>query len=87
MYVSSSIARFCPFLTSILAWCVEGAKILELCQKGDKLLDEELAKVYKGKKIQKGASEIFSFQNGKSSVLIYGLKASLTPPPSPPTPT
>lgn len=45
-----------PCLTSILAWCVEGAKILELCQKGDKLLDEELAKVYKGKKIQKGAS-------------------------------
>lgn len=35
-------------------WCVEGAKILELCQKGDKLLDEEITKVYKGKKISKG---------------------------------
>lgn len=35
-------------------WCVEGAKIIELCEKGDKLLDEEIAKVYKGKKITKG---------------------------------
>jgi len=35
-------------------WCVEGEKILEICQKGDKLLDEEVAKVYKGKKISKG---------------------------------
>jgi hypothetical protein len=41
---------------SLLAQCVEGAKIIELCQQGDKLLEEELAKVYKGKKIQKGAS-------------------------------
>ncbi|PLN81227.1 curved DNA-binding protein [Aspergillus taichungensis] len=41
-------------LEAVGSWCVEGAKILELCQKGDKLLDEELAKVYKGKKIQKG---------------------------------
>lgn len=35
-------------------WCIEGEKILEICQKGDKLLDEEVAKVYKGKKISKG---------------------------------
>lgn len=34
--------------------CVEGANIVELCEKGDKLLDEEVAKVYKGKKITKG---------------------------------
>jgi len=33
---------------------VEGAKILELCQKGDKLLGEEVSKVYKGKKVSKG---------------------------------
>ncbi|KAI5300701.1 Curved DNA-binding protein (42 kDa protein) [Ascosphaera atra] len=37
-----------------LGWCVEGAKIVELCQKGDALLDEEIAKVFKGKKITKG---------------------------------
>lgn len=27
---------------------------MEICQKGDQLLDEEIAKVYKGKKINKG---------------------------------
>ena len=37
-------------------WCTEGAKIVELCQRGDKLLDDEIAKVYKGKKINKGIS-------------------------------
>jgi methionine aminopeptidase len=37
-------------------WCVEGANILELCEKGDKLLEDEVAKVYKGKKIPKGQS-------------------------------
>lgn len=28
---------------------------MAICQKGDKLLDEEVAKVYKGKKISKGS--------------------------------
>lgn len=36
--------------------CVEGAKIVDICEKGDKLLDEEVAKVYKGKKISKGVA-------------------------------
>lgn len=27
---------------------------MELCQKGDQLLEEEIAKVYKGKKVSKG---------------------------------
>ena len=36
-----SLAR----LTHPLGWCTEGAKIVEICQKGDKLLDEEIAKV------------------------------------------
>lgn len=39
------------------AKCVEGAKIIELCQQGDKLLEEEISKVYKGKKIQKGTPQ------------------------------
>ncbi|KAL1961141.1 hypothetical protein VTO42DRAFT_3086 [Malbranchea cinnamomea] len=42
-------------LEAVSGWCVEGAKIVELCEKGDKLLDEEIAKVYKGK-ITKGIS-------------------------------
>jgi len=35
-------------------WCKEGANIVELCERGDKLLDDEVSKVYKGKKITKG---------------------------------
>ncbi|KAB8345893.1 hypothetical protein FH972_022948 [Carpinus fangiana] len=38
----------------LLKATVPGAKIVEICQKGDKLLDEEVAKVFKGKKITKG---------------------------------
>ena len=41
-------------LDSVRDWCIEGAKILTICERGDKLLDEEVAKVYKGKKIAKG---------------------------------
>ncbi|KPI45594.1 Curved DNA-binding protein [Cyphellophora attinorum] len=41
-------------LESVSGWLTDGAKIVELCEKGDKLLDEEIAKVYKGKKISKG---------------------------------
>ncbi|KAI5286229.1 Curved DNA-binding protein (42 kDa protein), partial [Ascosphaera acerosa] len=41
-------------LAAVTGWCVEGAKIVEICQKGDQLLDEEIAKVFKGKKITKG---------------------------------
>jgi len=41
-------------LEAVTGWCVEGANIIEVCEKGDKLLEEEVAKVYKGKKIAKG---------------------------------
>jgi len=43
-------------LEAIFELSVEGSKILELCQKGDRLLEEEISKVYKGKKISKGIS-------------------------------
>ncbi|KAL8944220.1 MAG: hypothetical protein Q9211_000689 [Gyalolechia sp. 1 TL-2023] len=43
-------------LEAVSGWCVEGAQVLSLCQRGDKLLEEEIAKVYKGKKISKGIS-------------------------------
>ncbi|KAK4919362.1 hypothetical protein LTR66_016804 [Elasticomyces elasticus] len=39
---------------TVSGWLTEGAKIIDLCTKGDKLLEEEITKVYKGKKIQKG---------------------------------
>ncbi|KAI9826311.1 MAG: Curved DNA-binding protein (42 kDa protein) [Thelocarpon impressellum] len=41
-------------LAAVTGWCTEGNKILTICERGDKLLDEETAKVYKGKKISKG---------------------------------
>ncbi|KAM0704657.1 hypothetical protein Q7P35_007443 [Cladosporium inversicolor] len=43
-------------LKAVSGWCTEGAKVVEICQKGDKLLEEEIAKVYKGKSITKGIS-------------------------------
>ncbi|KAI9832674.1 MAG: hypothetical protein M1819_004259 [Sarea resinae] len=43
-------------LEAVTGWCVEGETILKLCERGDKLLEEEIAKVYKGKKISKGIS-------------------------------
>ena len=43
-------------LKQVKAECKVGVSLLELCQKGDKLLEEETGKVYKGKKIAKGIS-------------------------------
>lgn len=39
--------------------CVPGAKIVEVCQKGDQLMEEEVAKVYRGKKVTKGTTQSF----------------------------
>lgn len=41
-------------LEAVTALCVAGEKIVTICEKGDKLLEEEIAKVYRGKKIAKG---------------------------------
>jgi methionine aminopeptidase len=41
-------------LVKVKEACVAGANLLEICQKGDSLLEEETGKVYKGKKIAKG---------------------------------
>lgn len=43
-------------LETVTGWCVAGEKILTICERGDKLLGEEVAKVYKGKKVSKGIS-------------------------------
>lgn len=48
------VAERLQFTDHIVGWCTEGAKIVELCQKGDALLAEEIAKVYKDKKTVKG---------------------------------
>ncbi|KFH48005.1 Curved DNA-binding protein-like protein [Hapsidospora chrysogenum ATCC 11550] len=43
-------------LDAVSKLCVPGAKIVEVCQKGDKLMEEEIDKVYRGKKVNKGFS-------------------------------
>lgn len=43
-------------LEAVTAWCTEGANILSICKKGDAMLEAEVGKVYKGKKIPKGIS-------------------------------
>lgn len=48
------LIRFIRSNIRYIALCLEGEKIVEICQKGDQLLEEEIAKVYKGKKIAKG---------------------------------
>ncbi|KKF95684.1 Curved DNA-binding protein [Ceratocystis fimbriata CBS 114723] len=41
-------------LAAVKKLCVPGAKISEICEKGDEILTEEISKVYRGKKINKG---------------------------------
>lgn len=48
------LAKVCKLATE-----GDGATILSLCEQGDKLLEEECAKVYKGKKISKGGFLFF----------------------------
>ncbi|EOO04397.1 putative curved dna-binding protein [Phaeoacremonium minimum UCRPA7] len=43
-------------LAAVKELCVAGAKIVTICEKGDKLIEEEVGKVYRGKKINKGFS-------------------------------
>lgn len=43
-------------LAEVSKLVVPGAKIVDICQQGDKLLEEEISKVYRGKKINKGLS-------------------------------
>nr|XP_036578212.1 curved dna-binding protein (42 kda protein) [Colletotrichum truncatum]KAF6785413.1 curved dna-binding protein (42 kda protein) [Colletotrichum truncatum] len=43
-------------LAAVAELCVPGEKIVTICEKGDKLIEEELAKVYRGKKVNKGFS-------------------------------
>jgi len=47
-------------LAEVSKLCVAGSKIVDICEKGDKLIEEELAKVYRGKKITKGAWQLCS---------------------------
>jgi hypothetical protein len=41
-------------LEAVTKLCAADEKIVTICEKGDKLLEEEIGKVYRGKKIVKG---------------------------------
>lgn len=41
-------------MVEVLKLCVVGSKIVDICEKGDKFIEEEVVKVYCGKKIIKG---------------------------------
>ncbi|PNY26457.1 Curved DNA-binding protein [Tolypocladium capitatum] len=41
-------------LAAVSKLCVPGEKIVSICQQGDKLIEEEIAKVYRGNKVTKG---------------------------------
>lgn len=41
-------------LEHVTGLCKEGEKIVTICEQGDKYLEAEIAKVFKGKKIEKG---------------------------------
>jgi len=43
-------------LDAVTKLCVAGSKIVDICTSGDKFLEEEIAKVYRGKKLAKGFS-------------------------------
>jgi len=41
-------------LAAVSKLCVAGEKIVTICDKGDKLIEEEISKVWRGKKVSKG---------------------------------
>ncbi len=67
-------------LDAVTQLCVAGEKIVTICEKGDKLLDEEVSKVYRGKKIPKGARFEPSYRPGAR---LTNSQASPTQLPSP----
>ncbi|RDA87693.1 hypothetical protein CP532_3824 [Ophiocordyceps camponoti-leonardi (nom. inval.)] len=50
-------------LSAVAELCVPGEKIVDICQKGDKLIEDEIAKVYRGKKVTKGKLSIKESRN------------------------
>lgn len=66
-------------LEAVTALCVAGEKIVTICEQGDKLLDEEIAKVYRGKKISKGRVSKYIY----TSTVSDRIQAFPILPPSP----
>ncbi len=49
-------------LEAVTKLCVADEKIVTICESGDKLLEEEIGKVYRGKKITKGDPLLSSYR-------------------------
>jgi hypothetical protein len=47
-------------LEAVTKLCAADEKIVTICERGDKLLEEEIGKVYRGKKIAKGSYSLCS---------------------------
>jgi methionine aminopeptidase len=54
-------------LAEVSRLCVAGEKIVSICEKGDKLIEEEIAKVYRGKKILKGSASLAPTHDGSAA--------------------
>lgn len=67
----------CRVLAQVTALCQAGAKVIDLCIKGDELLIEETSKVYKGKNVIKGIGF-------PTSLSLNHVAAHFTPLPSDP---
>jgi len=76
-------------LAAVKDLCVAGEKISDICGKGDELLEEEISKVWRGKKVTKGnhtheALEALSVHLGTANT--GTAQVLLTPPPCLPAP-
>lgn len=41
-------------LAEVSKLCVAGGKVIDICEQGDKLIEDEISKVFRGKKVTKG---------------------------------
>lgn len=78
-------------LSAVKDLCVAGEKISDICGKGDQLLEEEISKVWRGKKVSKGNQ--WPSHGALAALLLHvgpadtGVaQVSLTLPPSLPAP-
>jgi methionine aminopeptidase len=53
-------------LEAVTKLCAADEKIVTICERGDKLLDEEISKVYRGKKVSKGKIPVPEIHSLKS---------------------
>lgn len=80
-------------LAAVKELCVAGEKISDICGKGDQLLEEEISKVWRGKKVSKGNQSLLPPNEALAALRLHVVPADtgvaqvlLTLPPSLPAP-